>query len=270
MPCPSRARHRRRAASPFHRLADRIVVTLGEEREVEGDRRRARPPQQGEGDVGCARVDHDGTTRVNPDDVAQAGLDDLTVDGPVGAVPAGAPHLPAQDADEGRLVELEHDLRPGDTPSDLLQVEAQSLGQRAGEVPARAGVGEGDLAVAQFQRGGQRPGTDGLHLQLPLVPLGELLQRVEVFPQPGPRPLGVPPGPVPDPPPAGLHARVQLDEHSGGTADHVGAGAPGGQFGQEREVLEGAGGGPGGLTGVAAGEGADAGGGGEAKVCGHV
>lgn len=179
---PRPARHRRTAGSPFDRLADRVVVTLGEQREVERDRRRAGPAQQGERDVRGAGVDHDGAVAVHPDDLTEGGLHDLPVDGAVGVVAAGRLHLAAQDGGQGGFVELEHDLRAGQTAAHLVEMQAQPLGEGAGEIAPGTVVGEHRLAVLQLQRGGEGPGPDGLHLHLAFVALGELLQRVEVLP----------------------------------------------------------------------------------------
>ena len=71
----------------------------------------AGPAQQGERDVGRAGVHHDGAPSWTASDLAQRALDDLPVDGAVGAVAAGGPDLAAQDGGQGGLVELEDDLR---------------------------------------------------------------------------------------------------------------------------------------------------------------
>ncbi len=185
-------------------------------------------------------MDHDGAAVVpvavpavvHGDHVAEGRLDDLAVDRAVGAVAAGGIDLSAQDGGEGRLVELEDEPRAGDAAAHLVEVQAQALGEGGGEVAAGAGVGEGGLAVPQFQGRGEGPGADGLDLQQPFVALGELLQGVQVLAEPGAGAAGVPAGTVADPPAAGLHARVELHEEAGGAADHVCAGAAGGEFGE--------------------------------------
>ena len=77
----------------------------------------------------------------------------------------------------------------------------------AGQVAAGPRVAEHGLAAAQFQAGGQRPRADGLDLERAVVPLGELLQGVEVLAQPGAGAAGVAARPVADPPAAGLDVR---------------------------------------------------------------
>ncbi|SCE12292.1 hypothetical protein GA0115246_111053 [Streptomyces sp. SolWspMP-sol7th] len=118
-------------------------------------------------------------------------------------------------------------------------MRAQALGERGGEVADGAGVGEGGLAAAQLQRGGERPRAHGLHLDEAVVALGELLQRVEVLAEPGSRAACVAARTVADAPAARFEVGPDLGEEADGAADHVRAGASRGQLGEVREVLEG-------------------------------
>ena len=79
------------------------------------------------------------------------------------------------------LVDLHDDLGVRDPAADVGDVVAQTLGERLGELAARAVVGEHPVAAGPLDRRGQRPRSGDLDLERTGVALGVLLDRVEVL-----------------------------------------------------------------------------------------
>jgi hypothetical protein len=162
---------------------------------------------------------------------------------------------------QGRLVELDDDVRAGPL-AHLGDVSAQALGERLGELPQRARVGDHPVAARQLDLRGQRPRAGHLHLHQRRAGAGlldRLLQRVEVAAQLVGGAAVVGAGTRGDPVGRRHHLHGDVHQQRGGAADDVGAQPAAGQLGQVRQVGQLADHHAGRLEGVVAGHGADGG-----------
>ena len=123
----------------------------------------------------------------------QARLGVRLLDRPDPVQPARARHPAAQHGGQRRLVQLEQQPGAGHPGAHPGHVRGHPLGQRRGQVPDRARVGQhGLLAAGQLQAGRHRPRPADLQLQRALVAVGHLFQRVEVAGEQGLRAADVP------------------------------------------------------------------------------
>jgi hypothetical protein len=111
--------------------------------------------------------------------------------------------------------------------------------QRLRQIPPRTVVRQHLVPTRPLHCSCQRPRPGDLHLQRPHVPVGVLLQHVQVFLQQRPRPPLVQTRPgvatTGQPPPDRLQVRSQLGQYGDGPAQHV-AVLTRRQLGQERDV----------------------------------
>jgi hypothetical protein len=175
-------------------------------------------------------------------------------------VVAGGGRHPAREHHwQRRLVELHHHRRVRQSPAYLLGVSRGGLGERGGQVAARARVPQRPAAAGHLhgRREGEGPGQ--LELQRAGVALRGFLQCIQVPTQERRSAPFVEAGAVDQPPTRRLQVHVQVDEQSGSPADQVGARAAGGQLRQVGQVRQFPEHDPGGLGDVGAGQRADAG-----------
>ncbi len=234
-----RNRSRPQGHAAFDGVRDGLPPLASEQRDVDRHPVRAAAREHPDGRPLGTAV-HDSCQRSGVRDGLQHGRDpvddDLLLDGPQPAEPARRRQGAGEHSRHGRLVELDHDLRPRDQPAHLGDLARQPLGERAHQVAAGAGVHDGPLEPGQVEPRGERPRPGALQLQRPRVLVGDLGEHVQVLPEPGLRTGEVAPGPVHEPPPHGLQVDGHVHEKGRRAADQIGAGAAAGQLGQVRHV----------------------------------
>ena len=181
---------------------------------------------------------HDGRgTAETVDDRAQTVSDLSAVDRAQPPVPGLRGETPFEHGWEARFVDLHDELGPRHEPPHVRDVRGHPVRERAGDVPPRARVGHGELAAGELDARGERPRAGHLQLERtgpPVVGLGEL---IEVLAEEGAGPPFVPSRSTDEAPAVGLGLDVEVGEHRGRPADHVGAGAAGRELGQVRDAV---------------------------------
>jgi hypothetical protein len=229
--------------------------------EVERDGVEAGSAQQGDGDRGRAAVRHRHRPGVadGVDDEPQQRVGLGQVDGAVAAEAGRRRHLRGQHRGQGRLVDLHHERRAREAPTQRRHVVAHPRRERVREVAPCPVVGQDLLAPLELDGRRQRPRSGHLLLDGALPVLGDLLEDVEVLREQGAGPTVVDPRGVEQTPPGGLEVGAQAVEHGERPADHLGGDATRRELGHEDEVVERAEHHRGALGVVLAGQGADAG-----------
>ena len=208
-------------------------------REIERDAGRAGPAQQRERHVGCAGVHDHRPPSLTATTSRSSVLDDLPVDGPVGAVAAGRPDLPAQHGGEGRLVELQHrPARPA--PGGAPRRDARTAPPRARprgrggrpRRPSAASPPRSSSPAASVQ------GPTAWTFSGPSYPWVNSSSASRSSPSQERARRVSRPGRSLTRQPLGSTCAYMLDEQPDGPPQHVGARPARGQFGQIRKFLE--------------------------------
>ena len=128
-----------------------------------------------------------------------------------------------------------HAAQPAPCVGDMVP---EAFGQCLGELPAGADVAQHLVAARLLDGRRQRPRTRDLHLERTVVPLGLLLQPVEVLGEQAARPALIDARRVGEPPARWLQVCAELADDGEGPADHGRGRAATGELGQVRKVRQ--------------------------------